>query len=270
MTFPKTALPIHPRTGLTAVGIVGGRPVWPILGGSGETGTPPAPAPAPAPVGGQPPAPAPAPAAPPAPAPVGGQPPAVGTPPAPVPAPPKTFTQADVDSIIQKRMTSFEDSFAKKMSGLFGTEPADGGKLTPEAVLQQAKDIASGAQQVADGARLERNLTYAESLAKEAGIKPERLDVFLGLAGLAAALKDVDQNNPTAVKAAIKTAVDAKVTEYPEWKTTAVAAASGADRDGVTSTGKSFTRAQLAAMSQKELAANADDILAAQAAGRIV
>jgi len=34
-------LPTHPRTGLRAVGIVGGRPVWPILGGSGET-TPPA------------------------------------------------------------------------------------------------------------------------------------------------------------------------------------------------------------------------------------
>lgn len=38
-----TALPIHPRTGLRAVGIVAGRPVWPILGGSGDPapGTPP-------------------------------------------------------------------------------------------------------------------------------------------------------------------------------------------------------------------------------------
>lgn len=30
------ALPVHPRTGLTAVGIVRGKPVWPIQGGSGE------------------------------------------------------------------------------------------------------------------------------------------------------------------------------------------------------------------------------------------
>lgn len=37
-------LPIHPRTGLRAVGIVNGRPVWPIMGGSE-----PAPAPTPAP-----------------------------------------------------------------------------------------------------------------------------------------------------------------------------------------------------------------------------
>ena len=29
-----TILPVHPRTGLRAVGIVGGRPVWPIMGGA--------------------------------------------------------------------------------------------------------------------------------------------------------------------------------------------------------------------------------------------
>lgn len=40
------ALPIHPRTGLTAVGIVGGKPVWPIMGGSAPAGEPP-PTPAP-------------------------------------------------------------------------------------------------------------------------------------------------------------------------------------------------------------------------------
>ena len=32
----KTELPIHPFTGQTAIGLVAGRPVWPILGGSGE------------------------------------------------------------------------------------------------------------------------------------------------------------------------------------------------------------------------------------------
>src|SRR5215211_6920708 len=33
------ALPVHPRTGLSAVGIVNGRPVWPILGASEDHGT---------------------------------------------------------------------------------------------------------------------------------------------------------------------------------------------------------------------------------------
>lgn len=49
----NTTLPIHHFTGQRAVGIVGGRPVWPIKGGSqplgGPVPTPPAPAPAPAP-----------------------------------------------------------------------------------------------------------------------------------------------------------------------------------------------------------------------------
>lgn len=55
--MPDTTLPIHPRTGLRAVGIVGGRPVWPIRGGStAEPPTPPAAAP-PAPAEPSPPAP---------------------------------------------------------------------------------------------------------------------------------------------------------------------------------------------------------------------
>jgi hypothetical protein len=33
-----TALPVHPRTGLTAVGIVAGKPVWPIKGASPDHG----------------------------------------------------------------------------------------------------------------------------------------------------------------------------------------------------------------------------------------
>jgi hypothetical protein len=64
-------LPVHPYTGLTAVGIVGGRPVWPILGGSGDT-PPPSAAPAGQPTPTEPPSPTPAPT---------GQPPTAGDPP---------------------------------------------------------------------------------------------------------------------------------------------------------------------------------------------
>jgi hypothetical protein len=73
-------LPVHERTGLRAVGIVGGKPVWPILGGSG-----------PIPGGGQAP-PAPAPTPPPNPAPPTGQPasaPGTATPPTPAAGPAK-------------------------------------------------------------------------------------------------------------------------------------------------------------------------------------
>lgn len=71
-------LPIHPRTGLRAVGIVKGRPVWPILGGS-EPPEPPAP---------------PAPPAPP-------EPPAY-TPPA---------SQADLDRIVQERLGRLQKQY---------------------------------------------------------------------------------------------------------------------------------------------------------------
>ncbi|GAB3376268.1 hypothetical protein [Amycolatopsis echigonensis] len=38
----NTDLPVHPRTGLRAVGIVGGRPVWPIFGAEDNPPAPPA------------------------------------------------------------------------------------------------------------------------------------------------------------------------------------------------------------------------------------
>ncbi|WP_409186716.1 hypothetical protein F9C11_21745 [Amycolatopsis sp. VS8301801F10] len=41
-TLVNTDLPVHPRTGLRAVGIVGGRPVWPIFGAEDNPPTPPA------------------------------------------------------------------------------------------------------------------------------------------------------------------------------------------------------------------------------------
>lgn len=70
--MPDTTLPIHPRTGLRAVGIVGGRPVWPICGGSSPEPPPAWPT--------TPAVPAAPPTAPPAPT-------AQPAPPAPVPAP---------------------------------------------------------------------------------------------------------------------------------------------------------------------------------------
>lgn len=60
-----TQLPVHPSTGLTAIGLLrDGRPIWPVMGGDGTTDPPvppvpaPAPAPAPTPPAPTPPAPA--------------------------------------------------------------------------------------------------------------------------------------------------------------------------------------------------------------------
>ncbi|HEU5475699.1 MAG TPA: hypothetical protein VFV67_34090 [Actinophytocola sp.] len=173
---------------------------------------------------------------PPAPAPVP-QPPAAG-PPAQPPADPAgdkpaddgaKFTQADLDRIINDRLTRAQQSWQaqqaerdKKIAALFGGAPADGDSaLTAEQVLEQA-------QQITQTARDEANHAKAEALALAAKIKPERLDTFVKLVDLRGALADVDGNDATAVRTAIKAAVDAKVAEFPEWKTDATPPLPGA------------------------------------------
>lgn len=187
------------------------------------------------------------------------------TPPKPGPPPnaEKTFTQADLDRILNERLSRQEKSLGDKLAALFGNKTDDGDSTTkPEDVLKRAEDMLATARTTANNAT-------AEALAQAAGIKPERIETFIGLANLAGALKDVDQNDAAAVKTAIKAAVDAKAAEFPEWKTTTAPAASGGDRSAAAGGKKTYTRAQLESMSADELAANADDILAAQREGRI-
>ncbi|MEA5367727.1 hypothetical protein VA596_49910 [Amycolatopsis sp., V23-08] len=186
-----------------------------------------------------------------------------GTPPKPGPATGKTFTQADLDAIVQKRMSGFEKSFADKLAGLFGGQSGEGAAaVKPEDVLKRAEGVLAAANQRA-------NTATAEALAAAAGIKPERIDVFIGLANLTGVLNGVDQNDATAVKAAIKTAVDTEAAKYPEWKTDAPAAASGGDRTQAAGGKKTWTRAEISKMSQDELVANSDELQKAAAEGRI-
>lgn len=193
-------------------------------------------------------APTPTPAAPPAPTP---QPPAappapVPTPPAnpPVPTPPagsepsdanKTFTQADLDRIIGDRLTRAEQTWQQKqdeaaaernkqLAAVFGiTDP--NATPDPAKLLEQAQQQATAAQQRADTAE-------AKAVALAAGVKPERLDLFLRLADVSGVLKDVDRSKPEAAGVALKSAVDAALTAAPEFKGSALPSASGGDGQG--------------------------------------
>ncbi|AUI56791.1 hypothetical protein [Amycolatopsis sp. BJA-103] len=188
------------------------------------------------------------------------------TPPKPGPPPnaEKTFTQADLDRILNERLSRQEKSLGDKLAALFGNKSTEGdGTVKPEDVLKRAEDMLTTARTTA-------NTATAEALAQAAGIKPERIATFIGLANLTGALQGVDQNDAAAVKTAIKTAIDAKAAEFPEWKTTTAAPASGGDRSAAAGGKKTYTRADLASMSDNELADNADEILAAQREGRIV
>lgn len=230
-------------------------------------GQPPSPAP-PAPTGdpqgGQPPAPV---LTPPPNPPAGGQqPPANDQPPAN--GGEKTFTQADLDRIINERLdkqkAAIEKSFGDKLAGLFGSKPEGDGQPSPEQILAQAKQITEQAQARA-------NAATARSFVQAAKVRPDRVDTIIGMVDLKTALQGVDVNDATAVDAAIKAAVDAKAAEFPEWKEGApLPPTSGGDRQQNNSNGKRiYTRAELQQMSQRELAAIASDLTLAHREGRI-
>lgn len=187
-----------------------------------QSATPPAPA------DGQPPAATPPVPGPPpnAPAPQGNR-DWTATPAKPADAPaadaPKTFTQAELDQYAAKARAAERAQWAKKVQGVFGEGTPD----DPAAALKQAQERTATFQQQAQTA-------MAESLAVQAGIKPERVEMFVRLVDLSGALNGVDPTDLAAVRGAIKTAVDTTAAGLPEFKASAgLPAASGGDRQGV-------------------------------------
>jgi hypothetical protein len=83
------------------------------------------------------------------------------------------------------------------------------------------------------GSSITMTVDVAVAVDGVAQIKPDRVDTLASMVDLKTVLKGVDPNNPAAIDAAIKAAVDAKVAEFPEWKGTALPASSGGDRSGV-------------------------------------
>jgi hypothetical protein len=142
----------------------------------------------------------------------------MSTPPADAP---KTFTQADLDRYAAKARAAERSSWAKKVQGVFGEGTPD----DPAAALQQAQEQTVAYQRQAQTA-------LAESLAAQAGIKPERVEMFVRLVDLGDALTGVDPSDLTAVRGAIKAAVDQTAAGLPEFKGSALPAASGGDRQG--------------------------------------
>jgi len=173
---------------------------------------------------------------------------APATSPAPVPAPPANqpaqpqgnrdmaaqptapatdapkFTQADLDRILDDRMTRFEKSFNTKMAQALGiTDPA--AEVDPVKALEAEKKTTATERTRAD-------LADARSLATLAGVSKEHVETFLKLVDLGP-LKTLDRTDPAAVTAAIQKQVDAALTAAPMFKGSALPAASGGDRQGV-------------------------------------
>lgn len=137
------ALPIHTFTGLTALGIVGGKPVWPILGGSEPVVDPPA----------------------------------AGAPPATPPPPPAqqgtpttTGTEAqDVSSLppwAQKLLTDTRSEAAKhRTEKQTATQQAQAAQAQRDAILKAAGLKADGFEADPDPAALTEQIQEARAVA---------------------------------------------------------------------------------------------------------
>ncbi|WP_405018167.1 hypothetical protein OHV05_15370 [Kitasatospora sp. NBC_00070] len=171
--MPETPLPVHPRTGLQAVGLRrDGRPIWPILGGSGEGD----------PIG--------------VPAPTGGDPTTPTAPPIPPAAPPveqgpsaeqltAAQAQATEAAAERDRLQAALDSISQALN----PDTANGGQADPAQLAAQVADRDRQLAELGDQLRTARVELAAHQAAITAGARPDRL---LNSRAFSAALAQLD------------------------------------------------------------------------------
>lgn len=152
-----TPLPIHPRTGLTAVGYRrDGRPIWPILGASDDGGEPPAPEGQDGPPG--------------------------------EPKPPsdegRTYTQADIDKAIEARLARERAKFKD-----YGDLKAKADRLD-QIEAANASDLEKAVKAAQDETRAAVAREYGERLAR--GVMKAQLTQSLKPADAEALLDDLN------------------------------------------------------------------------------
>ncbi|SDT69727.1 hypothetical protein SAMN05216371_3848 [Streptomyces sp. TLI_053] len=198
-----TTLPIHPRTGLQAVGLRSdGRPIWPILGGSGDPGpggaptgeptTPPVPGPT-EPTGTPAPAPVASPAAPPAPA------------------------GPTAEQLVEAQQQATEaaaqrDQLQAALDAINKAINPDAGTGADSDPAQLAAAVADRDRQLAElGAQLRtaRVELAAHQAAEAAGARPDRLLNSRSFAAAVASLDPTDAKFSEKLTAAITAAVEA-------------------------------------------------------------
>ncbi|WP_030271202.1 hypothetical protein [Streptomyces sp. NRRL B-24484] len=215
--MPATALPIHPYTGLQAIGLRrDGRPIWPVRGGSGEGSDPTTP-PAPTPATGDPTTPAmPAPAAPPAePGPTAEQ---------------LAEAQRQATEAAEQRdqLQAALDAINKAINPDATGAESDPAQLAA-AVADRDRQLAGLGEQL----RAARVELAAHKAAETAGARPDRLLNSRAFVAALSALDPSDAQFDTALQAAITAAVESDPELY---RATTAPARSGGEFRGAPTT----------------------------------
>jgi hypothetical protein len=172
------------------------------------------------------------------------------------------FSQADLDRIIGERLASERAAWQKKLDD--AAELA--GKSETEKLQTQLEQANTRATEVTQKAAQRVARTEAKVVAHSLDARPDRLDAILKQADLSKAVKDDGEVD----EAAVRTAVEAVLKDYPEWKKSSTTSQSGGELNGGGGNGKpNFTRKQLEDMPPEEMAARIDEINAAIADGRV-
>lgn len=165
------------------------------------------------------------------------------------------MTQAELDALINKthgKAKAKAESEFKTWLDQQSMGEAD--RLKAEQAAAVAERDAARAEVLATKVE-----TTAERAAIAAGVKPDRVDRFMRLVDLSNVDDLTDDGKPD--RAAIDAAVTAALDAVPEFKGTAApAGASGAEHNGDGSP-KTFTREQIANMTEAEYEANKGDIM---------
>jgi len=173
----------------------------------------------------------------------------------------KTFTQADLDAFLKKRLGEEKAKYEQQIKDL--TENA--GKTELEKLTAERDRYKEQVDNVGKTSALGLAKAEAKVAALTAKARPDRLAAVIAQADLDDALSE----DGTVDEAKVKAAVEKVLADFPEWK--ANPGSSGTELNpGAGEKKQTFTRQQIKDMSPEERARRVDELNAAMAEGRIV
>lgn len=175
-------------------------------------------------------------------APAGGQTPPADTPPAGDAG--KTFTQADLDRIINDRLAKAQTTFDQKLAEIQATA----GKTELEAAQIKAQGLEEKLGTVTQASAQRIAATEAKLAAHLAGGKADRLQHIVAQADLTAAVAD----DGTVDEAKVAEAIGKVLEQFPEWKGATIPSSSGGElTPGAPGAKPTYTRAEITSMTEK-------------------